>query len=59
MDKLEPTYIVGMNVKQFSCFGKQLDVPQKCQNEPKTCIQTNIYTQMFTVVLFTTAKRRK
>ena len=36
MDKMEPTYI-GMNVKQFSCFGKQLDVPQKCQNEPKTC----------------------
>ena len=64
MDKLEPMYITGVNVKQYTCFGKQLDVPQnaipqKCQNEPKTCTQTNICTQMFIVALFTIAKRRK
>ena len=59
MDKLEPMYIIGVNVKQFSCFGKLLDVIQKCQNEPKTYTQTNICTQMFIVALFTIAKRRK
>lgn len=43
MDKLEPMYIIGVNVKQFSCFGKQLDVPQKCQNEPKTYAQIYVH----------------
>ena len=32
MDKLEPMYITGVNVKQFNCFGKQLDVPQKIKS---------------------------
>ena len=43
VEEVNYSYITGVNVKQFNCFGKQLDVPQKCQNEPKTYAQIDVH----------------
>lgn len=41
MDKLEPMLFI--RIEEFSCFGKQLDVPQKCQNGAKTYAQIYVH----------------
>ena len=36
VEKLKPFYIVGWNVKRYSCYGKLQAVPQKVKNRTIT-----------------------
>ena len=45
VEKREPSYIVGGNVKQCSHFGHSREVPQKTKIEPYDPAKTRIYIQ--------------